>query len=233
MLFVLSLSFALQAQNLKRCRTCGGFGHIGNVECKGCNGKGLVPMSASDMARRQKEIDDYAKAAGALMDTHNLTPQEVIAFNDLLKEAMKMVPVYVNCTACGGTGKCKQCGGYMNVSLDGPLCRICGGSGFCPACGGNRQILMGYQENPNKDLYIKRSKEILEQAKKRAKQGLNANGVRNNAGTLMEDEASSGASSGRRSSSSSSKDSTKNAVLGILAIVAAFFGYRYYKNKNS
>ena len=140
---------------------------ISNVECKGCNGKGLVPMSASDMARRQKEIDDYAKAAGALMDTHNLTPQEVIAFNDLLKEAMKMVPVYVNCTACGGTGKCKQCGGYMNVSLDGPLCRICGGSGFCPACGGNRQIMMGYQENPYKDQYIKRAKEILEQGKKR------------------------------------------------------------------
>ncbi|MBQ7461637.1 MAG: hypothetical protein IJS63_05200 [Bacteroidaceae bacterium] len=119
------------------------------------------------MARRQKEIDDYAKAAGDMMDAYNLTPQEVIAFNDLLKEAMKMVPVYVNCTACGGTGKCKQCGGYMNVSLDGPLCRICRGSGFCIACNGNRQTLIGYQENPYKDQYIKRAKEILEQGKKR------------------------------------------------------------------
>lgn len=250
-LLILSLSIGIQAQNYKRCPTCAGLGSIGGTECRGCGGKGLVPMSASDMAKRQKEIDDYADATAGMMDAFNLTPQEAIAYGDLIKEAMTQVPVYETCTTCGGTGKCNACGGYMNVSLDGPLCPICGGSGFCIACDGKRQFLRGYQENPNKDMYIQRAKEILEEGQRRAAQGLNANGVRNSAGTYVpsggsgsaaaggsvaatsesDNSSSSGKSSSGGSSSSSDDDSTKNIILGLMTIIAAFFAYRYYKKK--
>jgi hypothetical protein len=113
-----------------------------------------------------RELEREAENDARFMEMNNLTPQELFAFQDLIRQAMTQVPVYQQCTACNN-GRCRACGGYMNVSLDGPLCRVCGGSGQCPACRGMGQIQVGLQENPNKEMLIQRSIEILNQARER------------------------------------------------------------------
>lgn len=148
----------------KTCRVCGGLGHaFGNssIICSGCNGRGTVPDSPEEQRRAAQERERYAESANDIMEQYNLSPEEYFAYEELIKQAMTQVPVYQDCTGCGGTGKCRQCGGYMNVSLDDALCWVCQGSGFCIACGGTGRILTGYQDNPNKDQLIQRSKEIL------------------------------------------------------------------------
>lgn len=165
LLLILTVSVGMiQAGGTKTCRVCGGLGHVpgrSDIICSGCSGTGRQALSPYEQRKEQKENDDYAKSANDMMNAYNLTPEEYFAYEELVKQAMTQVPVYQNCTVCNATGKCKQCGGYMNVSLDGPLCMVCSGSGICISCQGSGKHLLGYQDNPNKAQLIARAKEIL------------------------------------------------------------------------
>lgn len=164
-LLMMSISIAIVAQSgTKQCPSCMGTGHpFGHSEmtCSRCGGSGRIARSASEMRREARDNERYANSANDLMQQFNLSPQEFFAYEELIKQAMTQVPVYQDCTGCGGTGRCKQCGGVMNVSLDGPLCRICGGSGMCIGCNGLGKLKIGMQENPNKQQLIQRANEIL------------------------------------------------------------------------
>lgn len=162
---MMSICVTIEAQSgYKTCPSCQGTGHPfahSEMTCSRCGGTGKIARSASEMRREARDNERYANSANDLMQQFNLSPQEFFAFEELMKQAMTQVPVYQSCIGCGGTGKCKGCGGVMNLSLDGPLCRICGGSGICVGCKGLGQIKIGMQENPNKQQLIQRANEIL------------------------------------------------------------------------
>lgn len=217
MVFILMMLTVVMTQaSGKTCRVCGGLGHAsGNssIICSGCNGRGTVPDSPEEQRRAAQDRERYADNANDMMEQFNLSPDEYFAYEELIKQAMTQVPVYQDCTACNGTGDCRQCGGYMNVSLDDDLCWVCQGSGICPACRGAGRNLLGYQDNPNKDQLIQRAKEILNHGEQRPDRGENAYGTRNNPGYVPtgddydggeyddDDDGYEGLSGGRRGGS--------------------------------
>lgn len=241
LLLVVSISVGVEAGGYKTCGACGGLGHAfgnSNIRCSGCNGTGRVPLSAAEQRREQKEIDNYANSANDMMNAYNLTPQEFFAYEELIKESMRKVPIYQPCGACNSTGKCRQCGGYMNVSLDGPLCSVCGGSGICIACRGAGQFKVGEQDNPNKAQLIKRAKEILDNGARRKSQGQNAFGHVNNPGNVSAHSSGRNALSGYDDEDDDDNDfsgrkkdsSTTDVLWGILGVgVLGFLGYKIFK----
>ena len=160
------MAWAISAQaayDTKPCPTCQGLGYIRipqssvKYDCRTCHAKGKVPVSREE----KEEIEREAQSASDLMQQFNLSPQDYETYTQIVKQAMTQVPVYDPCPICGGTGKCKACGGYMNTTLDYDLCTVCGGSGLCISCNGEKRILVGYQDNPNKDQLIAAARSIL------------------------------------------------------------------------
>ncbi|MBO4730677.1 MAG: hypothetical protein J5593_04315 [Bacteroidaceae bacterium] len=210
----------------KTCRVCGGLGHpFGNsqIVCSACGGSGIAPASASDQMREARDRENYANSANDLMESYNLTPEEYFAYEELIKQAMEQVPVYETCATCGGTGDCSMCGGYMNVSLDDDLCRVCGGSGICISCSGAGRMLLGYQDNPQKQQLIDRANEILHH-------GQPQNGSQDTYGTYN----NPGDASSFDSSYIPPRRGTPVGVI-LLVIVAlgllGWLGYRHWKKK--
>jgi len=164
LLFMLIVVCMEAAGGEKNCPVCGGTGHPfgqSDVLCQRCYGSGRVPLSPAEEQREARERERYAEGANDLMEAYGLTPEEYFAYEELTRQAMQQMPVYDKCTSCEGTGNCKMCGGYMNLSLDGDLCMLCGGSGVCPVCRGAGQFLVGYQDNPNKDQLLQSANDIL------------------------------------------------------------------------
>ena len=48
----------------------------------------------------------------------------------------------MTCNECGGSGRCRNCGGtgYMGDVMDHNVCPVCGGTTKCQACGGTGQV---------------------------------------------------------------------------------------------
>ena len=131
--------------------------------CPVCDGSQQV-SSSSD----QRSQDRLEAAEDALLEY--MTPQELLLMEELMRQIYTQVPNYIPCTICGGTGNCQQCGGYMNISLDGPFCQICGGSGCCISCGGKGYSHIEYIDNPNRDILIQRVNELINGAQNRSQQ---------------------------------------------------------------
>lgn len=239
LILMLSMLMNVQAGE-KLCNVCGGSGHVfghSDIPCSQCKGRGRIPLSATEEQREARDRERYANGANDLMEAYNLTPQEYFAYEELIKEAMKSVPIYETCSACGGTGNCRQCGGVMTISLDGDYCRVCGGSGICIGCQGAKQIKIGEQENPQKDLLIQRAKEILSHGEQSGANGENAFGNQNSAGNM----ATGGNDNGYFNSSQSSRHKTSPFVYVICfffgtsfigAIVLLIFRKKFFRNKN-
>ena len=220
LILMMSMVMVIQAGE-KLCNVCGGSGHVfghSDIPCSRCKGKGRIPLSASEERREARDRENYANNANDMMEAYNLTPQEYFAFEELMKEAMKKVPIYQNCTACGGTGNCSQCGGAMTISLEDDFyCRVCGGSGICIGCNGAKQIKIGEQDNPQKEQLIQRAKEILNHGQERADNGEDAFGNRNSAGYFP--TGSDDSDDGLFNSSQSSREHKTSPFVYVLCVI--------------
>lgn len=115
----------------KHCSICDQYVYPPHYEkCPSCGGSG---GSSSSSKRTSRSRDD-----GESLQIY-WTPQEYEAYKSCLGQLNQGVKTYIDCSICGGSGDCKYCVGYMNVSLDAPvssICSYCGGSGVCAGCGG-------------------------------------------------------------------------------------------------
>lgn len=127
----------------------------------------MVPLTAAEERNEARDRANYNKSSGDLMELYNLTSEEVLLFQDLLKQAYTNIEVYEKCTVCNGSTKCILCGGRMAIGLDDPICIACGGSGLCITCKGLGEIFVGYQENPDKEIIIEKAYKILHKGERR------------------------------------------------------------------
>lgn len=129
-------------------------------DCPACGGTGQGSSSSDGGS-----YDNY----DALLQF--MTPEEILLMEELMKQAYTQVPQYTPCPTCNETGDCKQCGGYVNLSIDEPLCPLCGGSGRCLTCRGSGYSHVEYVDNPKRDEIVQRIQELLNDAKARSQQG--------------------------------------------------------------
>lgn len=124
-------------KNKKRCPVCGDMVFSGHRDqCTVCGGSGNLDD------RVQSDGNSAAEAAadkGRNFLMQNPTADEYSYMQSILQSMFLAKTVWDDCNVCNGTGKCPQCGGYQNFSIDADvstLCRLCGGGGLCIRCDG-------------------------------------------------------------------------------------------------
>lgn len=138
-------------KNKKRCPVCGDMVFSGHRDqCTVCGGSGNIDD------RVQSDGNSAAEAAadrGREFLMQNLTADEYSYLQSVLQSMFLAKTVWDDCNVCNGTGKCPQCGGYQNFSIDADvstLCRLCGGAGLCIRCDGrgflNKRIELMYSD---------------------------------------------------------------------------------------
>lgn len=123
----------------KQCPICGGMYFSGHrCTCPDCGGSGRVAGHTSPSDREGSASDRLADQ-GRDFNQQWLSVHEYSLMQNQLAHINDYVRVEDECTVCGGTGKCKQCGGVRAITWDADIrdmCRVCGGDGFCIACRG-------------------------------------------------------------------------------------------------
>lgn len=121
----------------RRCPVCGDMVFSGHRDqCTVCGGSGDIgDRIRSDANNASKTAADQGR--DFLMQ--NLTVDEYSYLQSLIQSMFLTKYVWDDCNVCNGSGKCPQCGGYQNLSIDADvttLCRLCGGGGLCIRCSG-------------------------------------------------------------------------------------------------
>lgn len=179
----------------KKCPICRKYVYSGHrEECNLCNGSGQVGSSAKKHEQQDSSSDLWSY----------LTPSEYATLMSLF-ESLKEQPYYPPCPTCDGTGKCKICGGVMNVDLDATnVCVACSGSGYCIRCNGVGTGPVEYREPENKDEIIANIKLFTDKARER---------MNKENGSYAEDgESSTDKYVDRKTSSSNSMDEEISTV---------------------
>ena len=141
------------------CSKCGKWIYAGEDHydtCTKCGGTGLSSRTANSS-------EDVSGDHWMIY----LTPQETEVVNNLFKALMPHME-HITCTVCNGTGKCKLCGGIVNISFDAMnTCLLCGGGGYCVACRGAGTNGVRYAEPQNKQQILDNIKMYIGLAEKR------------------------------------------------------------------
>ena len=220
LLLVFSISVGIQADyDTKPCKLCKGLGYrrVGDIKvtCFGCK-DGRVPVTTEE----KREIDMQAASAAYFMRHYNMTPEDYVAFTNLIQAAYQQVPNYIDCKSCNKTGKCSLCGDPNYASPDG-FCNMCAGTGICQICNGSGHILMGYRDNPNMDLLLDRATSLLKYYEERA----NSKSVSGTEPQPNTEDISNNLTQNLPANNSSSDDWLY--IVGIIA--ACFIGYKLFK----
>ena len=121
----------------RKCPVCGEMVFSGHKDrCTQCGGTGQV----GDRGREPgNSVADRRADEGAAFFATHLTVEENAMRQAMMSSLFDTKYVVETCQACGGSGRCRQCGGVQNLSIDADvasLCRVCGGGGLCIACNG-------------------------------------------------------------------------------------------------
>lgn len=121
----------------RRCPVCGDMVFSGHRDqCTVCGGSGNLDDRVQSGGNSAAEV---AADKGRDFLMQNLTVDEYYYLQSVLQSMFLAKTVWDDCNVCNGTGKCPQCGGYQNFSIDADvstLCRLCGGGGLCIRCDG-------------------------------------------------------------------------------------------------
>lgn len=197
----------------KHCSICNQYVYAPHYEkCGLCGGTGKSTGSGT-RAERSRDAGESLRIYWS--------SQEYEIFKNCVGQLATGVKTYIDCSICGGSGDCKYCGGYMNVSIYAPvssICSYCGGSGICAGCSGKGHSGIYYKmpEGEEKEQLQKAVDNLLDIAMYRRAQ-------RNGESTTNDNSSSTTISS--EDTSSSDEEGTSFWDIFYVAIAVVGIGY--------